>query len=676
MSLAEEMLATMPLSDDSSTYSADEEPHIVINESRQAIVPNELKTIAVTGDKDIETVTFDCVRYWDGNDLSTFAIFLNYVLPDLTTGTYIPEKITTTDGDEFYHFVWQIKNNITKKSGKISFAVTAVKTKQNESGETVVDKQWSSLPNGDCSIALGLGISNVPAEEESSDVVAQLSAILEQIHADVDEWIKTVVVQTTGTSQTQVMSQNAVTSSLNSYKEESIQQSNVYTDSKYNLLDKKILQNSNKISRDSKRITNLEQGLPSEQFMTDSTVAYTKDVPSNALPYASINMIGGASYKTENLIPFPYYDTSSTLKGVTITVGEKGGITLDGETTADSGFSFIANANNNVDGIFTLSTATSGSVSGGNPYLQPYIDGTAQAATNLNATRSYNLKGNLNQLSMFWKKGTVFTNFVVYPMLNEGSTAKPYTPYFEGLRSAKVTEVKSVGANLMLPLVEGTFFGVTFKKDANGVYHLSGTATADITRQYVVNLPKREYSLTLNHSKTVGAQATNSMYIVGRSASNSWLIASYAFLSNTPSIADVEIQNIIFVIHKGVNVDGVTIAPMLNAGSTAQPYTPYVEHILPIPEAALALEGDGQGNPDDPAEYNAIIWGEYGTNQYLQKGNIVDGVWYALSTHEVTDISDLLPADTLISVEGGGTLTFENEYGYAVPSEVEYQVEV
>lgn len=216
MSLAEEMLANMSVIDDSSTYLAEEEPHIVINESRQAIVPNELKTIAVTGDKDIETVTFDCVRYWDGNDLSTFAIYLNYVLPDLTTGTYIPEKITTTDGDEFYHFDWKIKNNITVKSGKISFAVTAVKTKQNENGETVVDKQWSSLPNGDCSIALGIDISNVPSEEESSNVLAQMSAILGQIQEDFDEWLKNnlPISQTTGESKTAVMSQKATTDEL------------------------------------------------------------------------------------------------------------------------------------------------------------------------------------------------------------------------------------------------------------------------------------------------------------------------------------------------------------------------------------------------------------------------------------------------------------------------------
>lgn len=211
MSLAEEMLANMSVSDDSASYLTGQEGHIVINESRTAIVPAELKTIAVTGDKDIETVTFDCVRYWDGNDLSTFAIYLNYVLPDKTVGTYIPEAITTSEGEGVFHFDWKIKNNITTKSGKISFAITAIKTKQNENGETVVDKQWGSLPNGDCSIALGLDITNVPSEEESSGVVAQLSAILEKIQSDVDEWIKTVLVQEPGNSTTKAMSQKVVT---------------------------------------------------------------------------------------------------------------------------------------------------------------------------------------------------------------------------------------------------------------------------------------------------------------------------------------------------------------------------------------------------------------------------------------------------------------------------------
>ena len=184
MSLAEEMLATMSASDDSSTYLSEEEPHIIIDNSRTAFVPSSLKTIAVTGDHEVEKITFDCVRFWDGNDLSTFAIYLNYVLPDLSTGTYIPSSIVADNN--VFHFDWDIKNNITKKSGKIAFAITAIKTKKNDSGETVVDKQWSSIPNGDCSIVLGIDISNVPSEEESSDVLAQMSDILEQMQPEIN----------------------------------------------------------------------------------------------------------------------------------------------------------------------------------------------------------------------------------------------------------------------------------------------------------------------------------------------------------------------------------------------------------------------------------------------------------------------------------------------------------
>ena len=47
-------------------------------------------------------------------------------------------------------------------------------------------------------------------------------------------------------------------------------------------------------------------------------------------------------------------------------------------------------------------------------------------------------------------------------------------------------------------------------------------------------------------------------------------------------------------------------------------------------------------------------------------------LYYELATTVVTDISDLITADNLLSIQGNGILTFENEYGYAVPSTVEY----
>lgn len=204
MSLATTLLKSLGENAFDESYAQKNgEPHIVINASREVIVPEELRNIAVKMDKDIETVTFDCVRYWDDNDLSTFAIYLNYVLPDGESGTYIPDEIVANEGEDVFHFDWKIKDNITRKSGKISFAITAIKTKLQD-GEYVEEKRWSSFLNNDCSIAEGLDVSSETSDEEEASLIAQISALLEKFQGF-------DIVQTTGQSTTAVMSQKAVT---------------------------------------------------------------------------------------------------------------------------------------------------------------------------------------------------------------------------------------------------------------------------------------------------------------------------------------------------------------------------------------------------------------------------------------------------------------------------------
>ena len=51
-----------------------------------------------------------------------------------------------------------------------------------------------------------------------------------------------------------------------------------------------------------KRLTNLEKGLPSDRFLTDSASAYIKNVPPLALPYAEVSLIGGATKKSRNIL--------------------------------------------------------------------------------------------------------------------------------------------------------------------------------------------------------------------------------------------------------------------------------------------------------------------------------------------------------------------------------------
>ena len=70
MSQATDLLNSLT-DDQISAYSsnAGEEPHIVIGNDRFITVPESLKRIAVQYDHNVETVTFDCPRYWDDLDM-------------------------------------------------------------------------------------------------------------------------------------------------------------------------------------------------------------------------------------------------------------------------------------------------------------------------------------------------------------------------------------------------------------------------------------------------------------------------------------------------------------------------------------------------------------------------------------------------------------------------------
>jgi hypothetical protein len=172
MSLAENLLNSISENNSSNSRiagSGSDEPHIVVDETRTIRVPDSLKTIAVKGDKDVETVTIDCIRYWDGFDLSTFSVYLNYTLPNGKDGTYVPESITINDNT--FSFEWVISRAFTIYSGQITFWIVAKKL--NSDG--TLNKQWGSFKNSECSIADG-GSDEIydPSKPEDVDLVGQV----------------------------------------------------------------------------------------------------------------------------------------------------------------------------------------------------------------------------------------------------------------------------------------------------------------------------------------------------------------------------------------------------------------------------------------------------------------------------------------------------------------------
>lgn len=146
-----------------------DEPHIVIGSDRSITVPKELRSIAVQYDHNIETVTFDCPRYWDGNDMSSMTVNINFVRSDGHEGTYVCKEVTidATDPD-IIHFDWTVSREVTEASGKLTVIVCL--KKDNAGGLT--SQVWHSQRCETFSVLPGLLCDSVtiPSDPEYNGV--------------------------------------------------------------------------------------------------------------------------------------------------------------------------------------------------------------------------------------------------------------------------------------------------------------------------------------------------------------------------------------------------------------------------------------------------------------------------------------------------------------------------
>jgi hypothetical protein len=167
MSQVNNMLDNMS-NDEISTYLAntDVEPHIVVNADRTISVPNELKRIGVEHDNNVETVTFDCPRYWDGVDLSDKVIYIRYRRSDKNMFSYIATDVVIDEVDSnLFHFNWTISKNVTAIPGTIHFLICVV----GQDGY-----EWHTELNKEAFISEGLGQCEKDEASNDSDILSQL----------------------------------------------------------------------------------------------------------------------------------------------------------------------------------------------------------------------------------------------------------------------------------------------------------------------------------------------------------------------------------------------------------------------------------------------------------------------------------------------------------------------
>jgi hypothetical protein len=176
MATAEEILRSVAL-------QPDPEGHIIVGGDRFIKIPDSLKRLAVQYDNNMETVTFDCPRYWDNRDMSQMAIYINYMLSNGYTDRY-PVGNVRADGD-IMHFDWTISKNVSQVAGTVSFLVCVMKT----DGEGNEERHWNSELSQEAYVSKGLEAEEHPALDYPDEVTQLLlrMATVEQINVQADE---------------------------------------------------------------------------------------------------------------------------------------------------------------------------------------------------------------------------------------------------------------------------------------------------------------------------------------------------------------------------------------------------------------------------------------------------------------------------------------------------------
>lgn len=211
-----------------------------------------------------------------------------------------------------------------------------------------------------------------------------------------------------------------------------------------------------RISRNDKRLTNLEKGISPDPYVTDDSEAYIKIVPNNALPYAEIENVGGEVTVIEshgkNLVNPAAFSSAVlspegvTHQGVTIKyLPDEDCFLIDGTNAGgDDG----GNATQVISQYFAVKNVPganyilhaehiSGTLTGTEAYFFVGVsdkEGNRQNWLSLQfATRSSNTKQNDYALiTAFWfylYKGVSFDNYKVRFQLERGTTATEYSKY-------------------------------------------------------------------------------------------------------------------------------------------------------------------------------------------------------------------------------------------------------
>ena len=131
----------------------------------------------------------------------------------------------------------------------------------------------------------------------------------------------------------------------------------------------------------------------------------------------------------KNLLPYPYYETTKTVNGITFTDNGDGSITVNGTATDYATFNAVYDAAGLVhNGIYFLSGCPNKNIKGIS--LQPKVDGVWNPEHyDLCNGKTVTVQSFITTISIQINPNTVCDNLVFKPQLELGETATDFEPY-------------------------------------------------------------------------------------------------------------------------------------------------------------------------------------------------------------------------------------------------------
>ena len=474
-------------------------------------------------------------------------------------------------------FKWNGKHYDKDFSGNICPVPIITDTYRVEVGVFVENLETTTSAVIGCKRSILCG-GSLPSAENNMDYANEAKEAAERATEDARAEVTRLVgeigiVQNMGNSPTAVMSQKASTEHLTQHD---------------------------------KRLTNLEQGIPSEPFMTDASVAYVKNVPANALPYVEVSKVGGMIYYDDvvgmlfdakvtdiesvgiNLIPYPFDLTTLNGYGVSVSVDDSQRVVISGSPTSNREAKMIE---------FSLPIGTysfsAEQTSGATRAVLRKNGEMIRSQAKADSTYTFTVNNEFDKyaVSITILTGNTYSNDVVAPMINRGAIALPYKPYTKHT----ITIPKAIQD------LDGYGWGVN-----ESVYNY-------------IDFDKKQFV------KRVGCVDMGTLAWVGFAST----------ISHTDRIYKPSAKIL-------------TVSYNFN------------EVYIDIYGALVVRFYEGMYTSSD--EVKTSLAGVM--------------LYYELEKPEVIDISNILSADNFIGVDGGGTITAKQKWGYSydVPSEITYML--